>query len=99
VARPRTAIGRGVSIRRIVLSKGGIAVAVQSSRGWDITNLVSHKTLVAPGRAVVNDVAFSPDGDTVALATDRGVVFAKVSDLAPRALLPELYGALTWLPA
>ena len=98
VARERTGIGRGVSIRKLVLAKAGIAVAVQSSRGWEITNLLSHKRLIAPGGARVNDVAFSPDGDAVALATERGVVFANVSDLTPRALLPAVFRALAWLP-
>ena len=87
-----------MSIRKLALARDGIAVAVQSSRGWEVTNLLSHATLAAPGRARVDDVAFSPDGDTVALATENGVVFASVSDLTPKALLPKSYQALAWLP-
>jgi hypothetical protein len=98
VLYPRTPIARGVAIRKLVLSRDGIAAAVQSSRGWDVTNLQSHKTLIAPGRARVDDVAFSPDGDTVALATENGVVFAQVADLTPRTVLTQSYQALAWLP-
>jgi len=98
IVMTRTPIARGVSIRKLALARDGIAVAVQSSRGWEITNLLSHATLAAPGRARVDDVAFSPDGDAVALATENGVVFANVSDLTPRALLNASYQALAWLP-
>ncbi len=96
VVAARTPIGHGVSIRKLVLARDAGAVAVQSARGWEITNLLSKKTLVAPGGERVNDVAFSPDGDAVALATDNGVVFASVSSLTPTALLAEAYQAVAW---
>jgi hypothetical protein len=98
VVMPRTQIARGVSIRKIVLAKGGGAVAVQSARGWEVTNLSSQTTLVAPRGAQINDVTFSPDGTVAALATEHGVVFADVSNLSPKSFWPQEYQALVWLP-
>jgi hypothetical protein len=98
VVMARAQIARGVAIRKMILARGGGAVAVQSARGWEVTNLSSRTTLVAPGGARINDVTFSPDGTVAALATEHGVVFADVSNLAPKAFWPQKFQALVWLP-
>ena len=96
---PRQPIGRGVAVRTVVLAKGAAAVALQSSRGWDITSLTNGHTLVSPGGARVTDVAFSPDATAVAETTDAGVVFADLPELAPRLFLDTPAKAVAWFTA
>jgi len=66
---------------------------------WTVTNLESGRTLTSPGGSLVLDVAFSPDGDTLAAATLTGIVFARVADLAPRWFLDFPSQAIGWFPA
>jgi hypothetical protein len=71
-------------------------VALQSSRGWDITSLTNGHALVSPGGARVTDVAFSPDATAVAETTDAGVVFADLPELTPRLFLDTPAKAVAW---
>lgn len=98
VTVPRVAMGTGVRIRKILLSHGGGAVAILTSRSWEITNLATGLTLATPGGTRVTDVAFSPAGDALAAATDAGLLLADAPSLAPRALLPDPVQAVVWLP-
>jgi hypothetical protein len=95
---PRQPIGRGVTVRKVVLAKGAAAVALQSSRGWDITSLTNGHTLISPGGARVTDVAFSPEATAVAETTDAGVVFADLPELKPRVFLDTPAHAVAWFP-
>jgi hypothetical protein len=96
VAVRRQPIGRGVTVRKVVLGRAARAVALQSSRGWDITSLTNGHTLVSPGGARVTDVAFSPDATAVAETTDAGVVFADLPELTPRLFLDTPAKAVAW---
>ena len=99
VAIPRQPIGRDVTVRKAVLAKGGAAVALQTSLGWDITSLTNGHALVAPGGARVTDVAFSPNATAVAETTDAGVVFADLPELTPRLFMDRPARAVVWFPA
>ncbi len=85
-----------MAVRKVVLAKGAKAVALQSSRGWDITSLTNGHTLVSPGGARVTDVAFSPDATALAETTDAGVVFADLPELTPRLFLDTPARAVVW---
>jgi hypothetical protein len=99
VAIQRRPIGRGTQPRKIVLARRAAAVAVQSSRGWDVTNLRTGSSLVSPGGARITDVAFAPDASAVAVATDNGVLFATLRDLVPHAFLALPSQGVAWYPA
>jgi hypothetical protein len=98
VAIPRQPIGRGVTVRKVVVSARATAVALQTSRGWDITCLTNGRTLVSPGGARVTDVAFAPDASALAETTDAGVLIADVPDLRPRWFLDVPGTAVAWFP-
>ena len=98
VAVPRRPVGAATRFRKLLLARGGGAVAILTSRGWQITSLRSGLTMTQPGGARVTDVAFSPAGDAVAATTDVGILFAAVPGLAPTALLPGTFQVVAWLP-
>ena len=83
----------------MVLARGGVAAALRTEDGWVVTSLVNGRALTALGRARINDVAFSPDATTVAMATESGVVFADLPALAPRSFLEVPAGAVAWFEA
>ncbi len=99
VAIARQPIGHGQETRKVVLAKGGVAVALETSDGWTITSLASGRTLTAPGNALVTDVAFSPDATAVAATTPNGIVFADVPELTPRWFLEFPALGVAWFEA
>jgi hypothetical protein len=84
VIHARHSLGRTGVANKLLLAKGGGGVAFETQEGWTITNLATGAALSKPGDALVWDVAFAPDGRTVALATPAGLLFASLSDLALR---------------
>jgi hypothetical protein len=97
VAVPRRPVGAATRFRKLLLARGGGAVAILTGRGWQITSLRSGLTMAQPGGARVTDVAFSPAGDAVAATTEVGILFAAVPGLAPTALLPGTFQGVAWL--
>ena len=94
----RQPLGTSSRFRKLLLARGGGAIAMLTSRGWQVTNLTTGLNINAPGGAQITDVAFSAAGDTFAATTEAGVLLAAVPGLAPKALLPGRYQALAWLP-
>jgi hypothetical protein len=99
VAIPRRPIGRGTQPRKVVLARRAVAVALQSSRGWDVTSLRTGSALVSPGGARITDIAFAPDASVVAAATEHGVLFATLPGLVPRSFLALPSQGVEWYPA
>jgi hypothetical protein len=99
VAIARQLIGPGGETSKVVLAKGGVAVALLTPDGWTITSLADGRTLRAPGNALVTDVAFSPDATAVAATTPNGIVFADVPELTPRSFLELPAVAVAWFEA
>ncbi len=97
VVVPRLPVGTATRFRKLLLARGGGAVAILTGRGWQITSLRSGLTLAQPGGARVNDATFSPAGDAVAATTDVGILFAAIPGLAPVALLPGRFEGIAWL--
>ena len=89
----------GGKVRKLLLAKGGVAVALGTTDGWAVTSLVNGRTLVSPGGAAVTDVAFSPDGTAVAETTLDGVVFAGLPDLMPQWFVDFPSIAVDWFDA
>lgn len=95
---PRQPLGTSTRFRKLLLARGGGAIAMLTSRGWQVTNTKTGLNINAPGGAPITDVAFSAAGDEFAAATQVGILLAVVPGLAPKALLPGTYQALVWLP-
>ena len=98
VATARQPLGTSSRFRKLLLARGGGAIAMLTSRGWQVTNLTTGLNINAPGGAQITDVAFAEAGDKFAATTEVGVLLAAVPGLAPKALLPGRYQALLWLP-
>ncbi len=89
--------GQGARIRKALLAPGGALLALRSEAGFEIVDLTNGRRLVRPGGTNFEDVAFSPDGRTIAAATRAGILFIDATTLAPQTLLPgETLGVL-WL--
>jgi hypothetical protein len=99
VVVPRLPLGNATRFRKLLLARGGGAVALLTARGWQITNLRTGLNITAPGGTRITDVAFSPDGASFVATTEVGILFAAVRGLAPTALLPGTFQAVVWLPA
>ena len=97
VAIVRRPIGRsGGAISKLLLARHGVAVALGTDDGWVVTSLVSGRTLVSPGGALVTDVAFAPDATAVAETTLDGVVFARLPRLEPEWFVGIPSQAVVW---
>jgi hypothetical protein len=99
VASTSRRIGHAGAVGELTIARGGAAVALGTANGWTITNLRNGRTLNSPGGSLVLDVAFSPDGSTMAAATLTGIVFARVADLTPRWFIDFPSQAIGWFPA
>ncbi len=99
VVHPRQPLGRTEAATKMVLARGGGAIAFQTRGGWTITSLESGHTMSSPGGAFLVDAAFAPDGRTVAAATPIGIVFAALPDLVPRWFLKLPTRAVGWFDA
>lgn len=88
VAVPRRPVpsARGLPVK-VLLARGGGALALAAPDGWTVASLRNGRTLTAPGGELIYDVAFSPDGGMVAIATPSGIVVAAAQDLTPRWLI------------
>jgi hypothetical protein len=95
---PRQPLGTSSRFRKLLLARGGGAIAMLTSRGWQVTNLTTGLNISTPGGAQITDVAFAARGDEFAATTQVGVLLAAVPGLEPKALLPGRYQALVWLP-
>ncbi len=98
VATSRQPLGTSSRFRKLLLARGGGAIAMLTSRGWQVTNLTTGLNINAPGGAQITDVAFAQAGDEFAATTQVGVLLAAVPGLEPKALLPGRFQALVWLP-
>jgi hypothetical protein len=93
--RPLHVAGRDQPVK-VLLARGGAALALATPDGWTVTSLQSGRTLTAPGRELIYDVAFSPDGSRVAMATPSGIVVADAQDLTPRWLVDLPAQGVAW---
>jgi hypothetical protein len=93
--RPLQSTHRGVPVK-VLLARGGGALALATPDGWTVMSLRSGGTLTAPGGELIYDVAFSPDGTMVAMATPPGIVVADARDLTPRWLLHVPAQGVAW---
>jgi hypothetical protein len=82
--------------QRLVISDNGELVGLLGIRGWTVWNLRRNVSLKSAGGVPIDDIAFSPDSQSIAAATQAGITILDAATLAPQYLLPIAAFRLAW---